>query len=435
MRAIDLIGGRRWLFAGSGLVVLASLVLLAVPPALRPGIEFTSGTTTQLRFEQRVDQAELRDAYAQLGHAEARIQSAGGNQFLIRTSELKAPPGSFSEVTPSGPQAAPVGPVPLPDLGTVNLGAVGATGQVRLRRPFLGDPCSFGDIVGEVAANTAATVRERHAECAQKDVGATVLRVGAGAVGGYLLESDTHDFQPAAAPTATPAEASTERATIEQALRDRFGAFEVLEFSAVSAVVSNAAVRNASVAVVMAALFIMGYIAFAFSSMARPFRYATCAIVALLHDVIVVLGAFSLFGKLFGVEINLMFVTGLLTVIGFSVHDTIVVFDRIRENVSLSPHAPFAQNVNTALIQTLARSLNTSLTVLLTVLALLLLGGATIQSFLLVILIGIISGTYSSVGVAAQLLVSWEAGDFGRLRRRLLPLGRRGAPQPQPPAS
>ena len=193
----------------------------------------------------------------------------------------------------------------------------------------------------------------------------------------------------------------------------------MLEFASVSPVVSRVAVRNATVAVVVASLFIMGYIAFAFSSVPRPFRYATCAIIALVHDVVIVLGAFSLFGKLFGLEINLMFVTGLLTVIGFSVHDSIVVFDRIRENVSLSPNAPLAQNVNAALLQTLARSFNTSITLLFAVVALLLLGGVTIQSFLLVILVGVIAGTYSSVAVAAQLLVAWEEGDFGRWMARL----------------
>ena len=135
-------------------------------------------------------------------------------------------------------------------------------------------------------------------------------------------------------------------------------------------------------------------------------------------SVIIVLGAFSLFGKLFGVEVNLMFITGLLTVIGFSVHDTIVVFDRIRENVRLAPGARLADNVNAALVQTLGRSLNTSTTVLLTILAMLLLGGETIRAFLLVLLVGIVSGTYSSIGVAAQLLVAWDEGDFDRLLAR-----------------
>ena len=128
----------------------------------------------------------------------------------------------------------------------------------------------------------------------------------------------------------------------------------------------------------------------------------------------IVLGAFSLFGKLFGLEINLMFVTALLTVVGFSVHDSIVVFDRIRENVRFSPHASLADNVNAALVQTLSRSLNTSLTLLLTVTAMLLLGGDTIRAFLLTILVGVIVGTYSSIAIAAQILVAWEEGDFRR---------------------
>ena len=116
-----------------------------------------------------------------------------------------------------------------------------------------------------------------------------------------------------------------------------------------------------------------------------------------------------------------MFVTALLTVVGFSVHDSIVVFDRIRENVRLSPHANLADNVNAALIQTMARSLNTSVTLLVTVTAMLLLGGDSIRVFLLTIFVGVIAGTYSSIAVAAQLLVAWEAGDFRRW------LGRGGA--------
>ena len=116
-----------------------------------------------------------------------------------------------------------------------------------------------------------------------------------------------------------------------------------------------------------------------------------------------------------------MFITGLLTVIGFSVHDTIVVFDRIRENVGRSPDVPLDEVVNASLTETLGRSLNTSLTVLFSVVALLLLAGGTIESFLLVLLIGVIAGTYSSIFVASQVLVSWEEGDVPRLWRRFVP--------------
>jgi preprotein translocase subunit SecF len=241
---------------------------------------------------------------------------------------------------------------------------------------------------------------------------------------GYIAGSNVHDFQPTASAEAPPATqaapaADDERAAIETALRGEIGPFTVLEFAQVSAVVSETAVRNAAIAVLAAAVVIMFYIAFAFRSVPNPLLYGSCAIVAMLHDVVITLGFFSFFGKVFDIEVNLMFVTGLLTVIGFSVHDTIVVFDRIRENIRQHPLLPLSANVNAALLQTLARSFNTSVTVLLTVLALLLLGGASIREFLLVILVGVISGTYSSVAVASQLLVAYEEGDFARLWARL----------------
>ena len=444
MRTINLVSNRKWLFLASGLTAVLGLVLLAIPPSLKPGIEFTSGSTMSIRFTNGVDQASLRDEFSKLGHPEARIQSTGANEFLIRTKTLNAPEGSFNEIEPSPtPTATPTGGTGGPSLGTVRVGKEGAAGNVTLRAVVGGDPCRLGIDAGTVSAGTDATILERHPDCA----GGPVYRVQAGSVTGYILASDTHGLantptpQATASPNETPNPAATgapgaaagggagtdtpkprapgERGDIEDALQARFGPFEVPEFSTVSPVVSKAAVRNASVAVVVAAVFILGYIAFAFSSVPKPFRYGTCAIVAALHDVIIVLGTFSLFGKLFGVEVNLMFVTGLLTVIGFSVHDTIVVFDRIRENVRLAPNAPLEENVNAALLQTLGRSLNTSITVLLTIMALLLLGGVTIQSFLLVLLVGITSGVYSSVGIAAQLLVAWEVGDFTRMWDRL----------------
>jgi preprotein translocase SecF subunit len=419
MRRIDLVGARGRFFVGSAIFVVASLVLLAIPPGLRPGIEFTSGTTALIEFERLVAQDALRTVYAELGHPEVRIQSTAPQTYLIRTRELEVPPGGFTEVAPDpGEQLTPIGPRPVDPVGTVALGAEGASGDVRLRLPFQGDPCNFGGVAGTYPAGTRAVVLGELAGCAQ----GPAYRVAVEEYIGYIRVDDTHDFrEPEPEEPAGIAEDQGERTVIERRLLEEFGPFEVLEFASVSAVVSEVAVRNAAIAVAVASLFIMGYVAFAFSSVPRPFRYATCAIVALLHDVVIVLGAFSLFGKLFGIEINLMFVTGLLTVVGFSVHDTIVVFDRIRENVRMAPNSSLAENVNAALLQTMARSLNTSVTVLIVALAMLLLGGVTIQSFLLVILVGVIAGTYSSIGIAAQLLVAWEEGDLRRLRRRLAP--------------
>ncbi|MEX2229744.1 MAG: protein translocase subunit SecF [Dehalococcoidia bacterium] len=422
----DLVGQRHWFFIGSGVLVVIALIVLAIPPTLRAGIEFTAGTTTQIQFEGRVDEAELRDLYASLDHPEVRIQSVGANTYLIRTSELTVPEGSFTEVAPEPTAAAsPPGPQPLVPVGTVTLGAEGASGEVLVRSAFHDDPCDFFTIVSREPVGTSANVVRVVDTC---DGGArTVYEITVGSALGYVDAEHVRDFVPAATGGTTGdsgAPDQGERTVIENALRERFGAFDVLEFASVSAVVSTVAVRNATVAMIVAAIFILAYVAWAFSSVPRPFRYGASAIIALLHDVIIVVGAFSLFGKLFGTEVNLMFVTGLLTVIGFSVHDTIVVFDRIRENVTVAPNAPFEDNVNAALVQTLARSLNTSITVLITVMAMLLLGGVTIRDFLLVILIGVISGVYSSIAIAAQVLVAWENDDF----RRWLHLGRRSEP-------
>jgi preprotein translocase subunit SecF len=132
-----------------------------------------------------------------------------------------------------------------------------------------------------------------------------------------------------------------------------------------------------------------------------------------------VLGLFALLGEFRGTEVDVAFITALLTVIGFSVHDTIVVFDRIREVVSQDPYVPFEEAVNASLTGTLVRSLNTSFVVILTVLAMLLIGGESIRNFLLVLLVGMIAGTYSSIAIAAQFLVAWENNDVGRFFRKI----------------
>ncbi len=202
---------------------------------------------------------------------------------------------------------------------------------------------------------------------------------------------------------------------------------EVLGFDAISAVVGGETVRNAIIAVVVAAIAIMFYITWAFRHVPRPFRYGVCAMIALVHDVLIVLGVFSILGKTVEMEVNAMFIIGILTVIGYSVNDTIVVFDRIRENVARYVGAPFDEVVSVSVRETIGRSLNTSMTLLAVVTALLLFGGSTIQPLLLVMLVGVIVGTYSSIFIASLLLVSWEMGEIGRFFRRLRPFPARRA--------
>lgn len=188
----------------------------------------------------------------------------------------------------------------------------------------------------------------------------------------------------------------------------------VLDFATISAVVASQTARYAIIAVIVAAVAILLYISWAFRKMPNPIRWGICAVIALLHDIFLVLGIFAILGKLAGVEIDAIFITGMLTVAGYSVHDTIVVFDRIRENLTKGVSRNFEEIVNYSISQTLARSLNTSITVLIVLLALFLLGGSTIHYFILVLLIGVTTGTYSSIFNAAQLLVVWENNEWGR---------------------
>ncbi|MCS7206482.1 MAG: protein translocase subunit SecF [Dehalococcoidia bacterium] len=211
----------------------------------------------------------------------------------------------------------------------------------------------------------------------------------------------------------------SESETIRQALAERLAPITAMEIASVSPIVAGETVQRAIIAVAVAAVVILFYIWFAFRRVQKAWRMGVAAVIALIHDVLVTLGLFSLLGKFFNVEVNAMFITAALTVVGYSVHDTIVVFDRIRENASKGVARDLEGVVNFSIAETLGRSLNTSLTTLLALLALLLLGGPTIRSFLLAMAIGIITGTYSSIFTAAQILVAWERGEWrGPFRAR-----------------
>ncbi len=212
---------------------------------------------------------------------------------------------------------------------------------------------------------------------------------------------------------------SAEKAGIEAALKERFGNFTEQQYETVGPAIGSEVTQRAGVAVGLAAIGILLYITWAFRKVPQPFRYGVCAIIAMVHDVLVVLGTASIFGLLFGWEVDSLFLTALLTVIGFSVHDTIVVFDRIRENMGRMRGVRFEDVVNHSILQTLDRSINTQLTVLFTLAALALFGGITIQHFVVTLFIGILSGSYSSIFNASPLLVVWENDEIGSFFRRL----------------
>jgi len=310
---LDIVGKRGWYFLGSGLLILAGLISLVMPPGgwvnlgsgLKPGIEFSSGSVLHVTFDKPVSDTDVRARMSALGHGEALVQKSGDRAMIIRTRVLQEP------------------------------------------------------------------------------------------VGG----------------------APSERETIQEDLARNVASIESAEFASVSPIVAQETVRNAFIALAASAVGIFLYVWYSFHRVPKAYRYGASTILALLHDLVIVMGIFSILGRTLGTEVNSMFVVGMLTLAGYSVNDTIVVLDRIRENLGRHPDRPLDQLVNESTWETMGRSLNTSFMVLIVVLAMLLLGGASIRELLLVLTFGSIVGSYSSIFIASQFLVIWERGEFSRAWR------------------
>ncbi len=211
----------------------------------------------------------------------------------------------------------------------------------------------------------------------------------------------------------------SEREVIERDLEKFLGMErERVQFDAVSPIVATETVKTAFYALAAASVFIMFFVWYAFRRVPKAHRYGVSAILALLHDLLIILGIFSILGRVINLEVNSMFIVGLLIVAGYSVNDTIVVFDRIRENVSRHPDRDLAPMVNLSIMESMGRSLNTSITTLVVLLAMMFIGGNSIRELLLVLAIGAVVGTYSSIFIASQFLVMWDRGEIGRVLKR-----------------
>ncbi len=191
---------------------------------------------------------------------------------------------------------------------------------------------------------------------------------------------------------------------LQNQLSDTLGPVTEKRFETIGPTLGRELIRKTLFSVLIAGGFILLYVAYRF----KDKKYGVCAILAMFHDTFILIGAFSFLGLYYHVEIDALFVTAVLTILSFSVHDTVVVYDRIRESLKTNPKFTFTQVVNKAVTETLGRSVNNSLTIIFMLSALYLLGGATIKWFVLALLIGTISGTYSSTFTAAPLLVLWE---------------------------
>jgi preprotein translocase subunit SecF len=317
---------------------------------LKPSVDFTGGTVWEVRFASQPAPDEVEAAWVDLGYPETQVRSSSEGYLEIRTEPLDLIP-------PGGPG---------------------------------GSPLPSGSPVLEPSPQPSGS------PAASESVEPSPVASEAVAPG------------PSASPNAEPA-SGTELADVEAALVDRFGEEETRSLRTVGPIIGAELIRGSIILIIIGELFILAYLWIRFG-----FRYGTAAIIALLHDVLVVVGIFAILGYFFGLEFDALFVTALLTIIGFSVHDTIVVFDRIRENRVRHAGEPFGAIVNHSILQTLGRSINTSLTVAVTLGALLLLGPVTIRTFSLALLIGVVSGTYSSIFNASQILVAWHEWDARR---------------------
>jgi len=191
-----------------------------------------------------------------------------------------------------------------------------------------------------------------------------------------------------------------------------------IRLNAVSPTVGAEVTRAAFLATLAASIAVMGWIWWAFRGVSGSFRYGVSAVIAMIHDILIMVGVMSIMGLVFRWEADALFLTGLLTVVGYSVQDTIVVFDRIRENTARHRGEPYEMVINRSIMETLQRSITLQLVIAFVLLALFLMGGATIRQFVGVLLIGLLSGTYSSTFVAVPLLAAWEAGELPFVNQR-----------------
>jgi preprotein translocase SecF subunit len=368
----DIVGKRRWYYLFSALITIPGLVFIALG-GLKPSIDFTGGTVWQVRFLDDPTPEAVRTALIELGHAEATVEAVDGGFLEVRLEPVEFPiVGGLPTPTPVPSVTASPSPTPAPT----------AT------------PEPSGSAAGSPTATPSPSP----------------------------TPSPTPSPSPSPSPSPIPSPIpppppTVEGTPIEELVADleaEFGFSETRALDTVGPIIGTELVRTSIVILAVGEAFILLYLWYRF----RSIRFGTAAIVALVHDVIVVVGAFAILGYFWGVEFDALFVTALLTVIGFSVHDSIVVFDRIRENRLRHAGEPFGVIVNHSILQTMGRSINTSLTVVATTSALLLLGPVTIQTFTLALLIGIVSGTYSSIFNASQLLVTWEEWSNRRKARR-----------------
>jgi preprotein translocase SecF subunit len=387
----DVIGKRRWFFLFSGILTIPGLIFILLTPitngavGLQFSIDYTGGTTWEIRFKDpAVTADQIKAVFVTQGITDAEVLSTSDGYYEIQTkrASLGTPPPTPEPTASPAPSAS----------AGASAGASGSPAPSAQPSPSPSPSAS---------PSPSPVPSASPGPSGSAGTGAGTVTPSPSPSTGQVLPT-TGKFG--------------EVATALQAALGPIDSQRTL--TTVGPVISQELTQQAILLVILGSIGILAWMTFRF----RDVKFGATALVALLHDVVVVVGTFAILGTFFRVEIDALFVTAMLTVIGFSVHDTIVVYDRIRENKARHAGEPFEQIVNHSVLQTFGRSINTSLTVVVTLSALLLFGGAAIRYFVLALLIGIVSGTYSSIFNASPLLVVWQ--NWEDRRRGRLPAGR-----------
>lgn len=394
---IDLVSKRFIFLLVSVLIIIPGVIAIAMG-GLRPGLDFTGGTrwTVKPLNQEAFDTEKFKSALAGIGYEQALVKS--GTLGSGATGENQEGNNTITMDLPGQIQ------------GEERIKVEKALIDARLV-PFITETVTLG---GTAPITGTATVTGTATITGTASPGSTIT-----ATSGTTITATTTVTGTAGAGTGT-----TQPPPSQTVTRQRIPESAIVDFLAIGPTVGRELLNRAFLAIGLASAAILIYLTIVFRKVPNAFRYGVCAIVALLHDVLLVVGIFAMLGFALGVEIDALFITAMLTVIGFSVHDTIVVFDRVRENMLKRRFERFEDAVNYSLVQTLARSINTSITIILTLFALYLFGGASIRNFVLALLIGIISGTYSSIFNASMLLVIWEKREWFGPRKESSPAAR-----------
>jgi preprotein translocase subunit SecF len=372
----DIVGKRNLWFAISAILTIPGLIFIFLG-GLRPSIDFTGGTEWEVAYAGEPTAAEVQSYLIDAGYEDVTVTALPDGFLRIRTEPIDLAP--------------PPTPVPSPT------------------------PSASADASAEASASTAPSASVDPS--ASVEPAASAEPSPSAEASASVEPSASAEPSPSAEPTPAPEVVEgTPFADLKDELDAEFGAGEPRSVRTVGPIIGADLIRSSAILIGIGELFILAYLWMRFG-----FRFGTAAIIALLHDVILVVGTFAILGYFFGMEFDALFVTALLTIIGFSVHDTIVVFDRIRENRVRHSGEPFGAIVNHSILQTMGRSIITSITVVVTLAALLLLGPPTIRTFTLALLLGIVSGTYSSIFNASQILVAWHEWDAKRKSRERTP--------------